>query len=121
MHEIIYYRNDLKHYARKLRNNMTRAEKILWHRIRRKAILGLQFCRQKPIGPYILDFYCKNPKIAIELDGPIHEKLDAIKYDEDKDFYLKSVGIKVLRFKNADIYKNVEEVIQKISSIILPL
>ncbi len=68
----IYYNPKLKQLARNLRNNSTLAEVLLWNEVKGKRILGFQFLRQKPIGSFIIDFYCPKHKLAIEIDGDSH-------------------------------------------------
>jgi very-short-patch-repair endonuclease len=112
------YKKTLKPFSRNLRNNMTDCEKKMWQKIRGKQILGVRFYRQKPIGPYILDFYAHAPKIAIELDGGQHYLPEQIKKDLCRDRYLASLDIKVLRFDNLSVLQNCDGVLQKIADAI---
>ena len=98
--------------ARKLRQNMTPAEKILWERINKKELGGHRFRRQHPIHRYILDFYCHSKMLAVEIDGPVHD--DRVEYDQYRDEVLKSTGIETLRFSNHKIENAIEEVIESI-------
>ncbi|MBI2325920.1 endonuclease domain-containing protein [Candidatus Collierbacteria bacterium] len=100
-----------KEKRRVLRNNVTEAEKILWKKLKRKQ-LGLQFRRQFGIGSYILDFYCPEKKLAVELDGGFHRKRK--EYDEDRTEYLNSLNISVMRFWNQEIVDDVDAVVEKI-------
>jgi len=93
---------------------MTKEEIILWSRIRRKQIKEVQFYRQKPIGNYIADFYCPKAKLIIELDGSQHYEEKGIKKDKIRDEYFESLGLKVLRFSNLDVLRNLNEVLEKI-------
>lgn len=95
---------------------MTEAEIILWNRIRRKQINNLQFNRQKPLGNYIVDFYCPTKKLVIEIDGGQHyEDGEIIKEDKEREKFLKEVlGLKVIRFTNIDIMQNLGSVMDKI-------
>lgn len=95
---------------------MTEAEVILWNRIRKKQINNLQFNRQKPLGKYIVDFYCPAKKLVIEVDGGQHyENGENIKGDRERDKFLREVlRLKVIRFTNIDITKNIVSVIDKI-------
>jgi very-short-patch-repair endonuclease len=115
---ILPYNKNLKFPSRELREEMTIAENLLWEQIRRKQILSVQFYRQKPIGSYIIDFYSKYPKIAIELDGGYHLERDQRKKDLNRDLYLTSLGIKTLRFTNHQILKTLDSVLQTISKTI---
>jgi len=85
---------------------MTPQEIFLWRRISCKQIEGVQFYRQKPIGPYIVDFYAKRPKLIIELDGGQHFEDVHIQKDQDRDSYLSELGFVVLRFDNHSVVKN---------------
>lgn len=108
----ILYRNykGITLLGRKLRKNMTPAEKILWNILRRKSFSGYKFLRQHPvfyridkewIDFYIADFYCAKLRLIIELDGEVHESTK--EYDNDRDLKLLSKGILVVRFKNEDL------------------
>jgi very-short-patch-repair endonuclease len=101
-------------FARKLRKNQTDAEKLLWSILRSRQLLGLKFRRQQPIGPYILDFYCHDYKLSIELDGGQHYTNDGQKGDEDRAVSLAQRGIRILRFSNLDVLKNLEAVMLRI-------
>jgi very-short-patch-repair endonuclease len=105
--------NDPKFKPRRkeLRHNETEEEKILWKSLRRKNI-GFKFSRQYSAGPYILDFYCSEKRIGVELDGSQH--LENKDYDEERDNYLLMNDIKVLRFWNSEINGNIDEVLKKI-------
>ncbi|WP_093452274.1 endonuclease domain-containing protein [Sphingomonas sp. YR710] len=97
--------------ARALRNGTTRTERDLWHALSRYRP---KFTRQLPIGPYIIDFACREAKLAIELDGSQH--LDTTAYDERRSDYLASLGWKVIRYWNGDIIENLDGVVQQILS-----
>ena len=79
------YRKTLKEPARLLRINMTDAEQVLWHHIRRKQIQGVQFYRQKPLLAFIVDFYCAAAKLVIEIDGSQHFEAEHHAKDQDRD------------------------------------
>ncbi len=119
MSNIIRYNKELKPYVRSLRNKMTSAEKKLWYKIRCRAIHGVQFCRQMPIKSYIIDFYAKELKIALEVDGSIHLSAFARNKDQNRDYVLSTLGIKVLRFTNENILTDIESVILSISAMVL--
>ena len=108
------YRKNLKEPARTLRKEMTKAEQVLWSRLRRKQILGIQFYRQKPAGPYILDFYAPAAKLVIEADGSQHQEKEHREYDAVRDTYLKEMGLFVLRFDNLQVLKETEAVMEEI-------
>jgi very-short-patch-repair endonuclease len=98
-------------FARKLRKHQTDAEKLLWSIFRSRQLLGLKFRRQHSIGPYILDFYCHNYRLCIELDGGQHYTKAGEQGDEDRAVFLAKRGVHILRFSNLDILKNLEGVL----------
>ncbi len=111
---ILRYKGHLKHKARQLRKNMTDSERVLWSRLRGKQVSGIQFCRQKPIGKYIVDFYAPKAKLVVEIDGSQHMETDHIKKDENRDEYLANVFLKVLRFNSREVLKEPDVVVEVI-------
>ncbi len=94
---------------------MTETEVILWSRLRRKQLCGVSFFRQKPIGRYIVDFYCPTKKLVIELDGVQHYNEGAsVQRDKERDAFLKAEKLVVLRFTNTDVRTNLNRVLEKI-------
>ena len=108
------YNPKIKTTARTLRKNMTDSELKLWSRIRRKQIFGLQFYRQRPIGNYIVDFYCPKAQLVLEVDGLQHMQELAVRKDNYRDSYLKQQGIKVLKFDNLQVLKQLNAVVEKV-------
>ena len=108
------YNRRLKTKARSLRTNPTDAELRLWHRLRRKQILGVQFYRQKPIGNYIADFYAPAAKLVIELDGAQHLECGQAKYDVQRTKDLEQLGLKVLRFDDRQVLLHTDSVLETI-------
>lgn len=108
------YNKTLKGFSRRLRKEMTEAEKLLWSKIRNKQLQGYHFYRQKPIGEFIVDFYCPKAKLVIELDGGQHYTDDGKAKDIRRDDCLRSMGLRVLRFSDIEALKNMEGLIQKI-------
>jgi very-short-patch-repair endonuclease len=100
-------------YARELRSRSTEAEKILWQRVRNRQ-LGPRFRRQHAIGPYIVDFFCGNVRLVIEVDGEIHSEQDAIVYDRQRTAYLETRGCHIKRYSNADVMQRTDEVVSDI-------
>jgi very-short-patch-repair endonuclease len=88
----------------------------MWTALRRKQLDGRKFRRQHSIGKYIVDFYCPAEKIVIELDGAEHYTLEGSNHDQIRDSYISSLGIKVLRYENRDIYNNLEAVLVDIKN-----
>ena len=100
--------------ARELRKYETVAEKILWARLHKNQILGLQFRRQHPINRFIADFYCPKIKLVLEVDGSIHDLPENQDYDIGRSEILKDFGITVIRFTNEQIVDDIENVIIEI-------
>jgi very-short-patch-repair endonuclease len=112
--EIIDYERYLKELARKLRQNMTLGEVLLWQRLKRKQMRGYDFDRQRPIDRYIVDFYCKDLKLAIEIDGSSHDGEAAKVNDDIRQERLESLGVRFLRFNDIDVKWNMEMVVDSI-------
>ena len=93
---------------------MTSAETYLWTELKGKKLDDKKFRRQHGVGGYIIDFYCVEEGLAIELDGKIHNSKHAIAYDEKRTVYLNKNGIKVIRFKNNMVFENLPQVLQEI-------
>ena len=108
------YNRNLKPYSRQLRKNMTDAERLLWAKIRMKQLKGYQFYRQKPIGDYIVDFFCPRAKLIVEVDGSQHFSDETTEYDRIRDEYLSSLGLRVLRFTNTEVLTHIEGVVESI-------
>jgi len=116
---MLEYRTVLKEPSRELRSNMTEAERILWSRIRKKQLHGVQFYRQKPIGPYIVDFYAPAAKIVIEVDGSQHLDPEHFEKDKERDRYLAGEGLLVMRFDNAQVLSETESIVERLLEVIL--
>ena len=106
--------NNLKFRARELRKNMTNAERLLWSKVRRKQLSDRQFYRQCIIGNYIVDFFCPAIKLIVEIDGGQHYHGKGQLSDQKRDEFLIKLGLKVLRFSNLEVLKNIEVVLEKI-------
>lgn len=104
-------------FSRKLRLEMTDAEKYLWRHLKSRQLHGLKFRRQHPLGNYILDFACIELKLAIEVDGGQHTEQQA--YDDERTMWLKAQAWNVLRFWNNDVLQNIEGVLQVIETALL--
>ncbi|PIZ42243.1 DNA (cytosine-5-)-methyltransferase [candidate division WWE3 bacterium CG_4_10_14_0_2_um_filter_42_8] len=100
--------------AKSLRKNQTDSESYLWKYLRNRQFKGLKFRRQFPIGCYILDFFCVEKRIAIELDGGQHSKNEALRKDKAREEFLQRCNIKIIRFWDNDILKNIGGVLQKL-------
>ena len=96
----------LLEYARSLRSSQTDAENLLWMLLRSRRLAGFKFRRQHPVGKYILDFYCHEVKLAVELDGSGHNDDKQACYDNERSINLMDSGFMVLRFWNDEVLKN---------------
>ena len=103
---------------KELRNQATDSERFLWSKLCSKQILGLKFQRQYGVGPYIVDFYCPERKLAIEVDGSQHLEPDQKVYDENRTAFLREHGINVVRFWSNDVMRNIDGVIEEIIFIL---
>jgi very-short-patch-repair endonuclease len=112
------YNPILKPFSRNLRSNMTDAEQLLWSKLRRKQILGLQFYRQKPVSGFIVDFYCAAANLVIELDGSQHFEPEHQIKDAQRDKKLKSLGLQVLRFDNHQVLTELDKVMSVVFDIV---
>jgi len=111
--KIIPYNPDLKDLARQLRKNMTLSEVLLWNELKQKQMLGYDFDRQRPINNFIVDFYCKELQLAIEIDGDTH--IYRYDYDEERQRNLEKLGVHFLRFDDIEVKKNMSNVLRVIS------
>jgi len=103
---------DLK---RRLRSDMTGPETRLWSRLRARQLQGLKFRRQHGIGPYIVDFYCPEQSLVIEVDGDSHADVDQMLKDQLRDRYFQSLVLRVIRYFNDDIVKNLDGVLEDLA------
>ena len=108
----------LKERRRDLRNNPTPTETQLWEKLAKRQLGGFKFRRQHSINHYIVDFYCPQLKLIIEVDGEIHDQPKNKEHDHLRDLELTEQGFHVLRFRNQEVQSNIENVIEKILSFI---
>jgi len=101
-------------FARKLRRDMTNAERKLWYALRGHRFFGLQFRRQAPCGPYVADFLCHAAKLVIEVDGATHSTEGELRRDSRRDAWFADNGYSVLRVTNAEVYAEFEGVLETI-------
>jgi very-short-patch-repair endonuclease len=116
-YKIIPYNPNLKPLARKLRQDMTLSEVLLWNELNGKKMHGFDFDRQRPIDNFIVDFYCKELNLAIEIDGDSHD----YKFEEDlkRQQKLESLGVHFLRFLDIDVKKDIDNVLSEIELWVL--
>ncbi|MFO7657959.1 MAG: SusD/RagB family nutrient-binding outer membrane lipoprotein [Bacteroidales bacterium] len=111
----IHNRKYLKQTRQNLRNNLTSAEATLWTYLQNRKLDGRKFRRQHSIGNFVVDFYCPQEKIALELDGKDHFTDIGFERDLKRDAYIKSLNIKVIHIENQEVFKNIEEVLMNIA------
>jgi very-short-patch-repair endonuclease len=109
-----FNKRTLKSKRKKLRNNPTQAEAFLWGYLKNSQLEGKKFRRQSSIESFIVDFYCPEEKLVIELDGDFHFDEKEIKYDAQRTKILNEEGLKVIRFENQEVMLNLETVLLKI-------
>lgn len=110
--KLIPYNPELKEKARALRNNSTNTEILLWGFLKGRQVRGYDFHRQKPIGEYIVDFFCNELMLAIEIDGTSHAGKE--KYDSERQTKLEKLGVRFLRFDDDYVYYSCDGVIRTI-------
>ncbi len=123
--ETRHYRGGLKfsgllERSRQMRRKATPAEAFAWELFRDRRLLALKFRRQHQIGNYIVDFYCHEKHLVVELDGPVHDTRKRRPVDKKRDAYLKSQGMTVVRIKNERLFRETEAVLHEIAQAIAP-
>jgi len=103
---------------RQLRAEMTPAERILWSELRAKQFLGLKFRRQHGIGPFVVDFFCPENRLVIEVDGDVHDESEQKIHDGERTKYLVELGLSVVRYRNEDILLNFDRVLLDLERLI---
>lgn len=103
---LLYNRIHLKTRRKELRHHQTEAERTVWNMVRNRQILNLKFFRQYSVGSYILDFYCPETRLAIEIDGGQHNEPENLLHDEERTKFLNEQNIKVIRFWNTEVLQN---------------
>ncbi len=98
-----------------LRRSETEAEKLLWQALKNRKCAGLKFRRQHPFGRFVLDFYCHERALAVEVDGRIHKNRDVKERDLNRTSELENMGIRVIRFTNEEVIGEIGEVLRKIA------
>ncbi len=112
----IFNKKSEKEKRRKLRNNQTYAEKILWMSLRRRQICDVRFLRQYSVNYFVIDFYAPKIKLAIEVDGSSH--IGKEDYDKSRQDYIEDFGIRVIRFTNENVIGNINKVIAQIVEVV---
>jgi very-short-patch-repair endonuclease len=104
---------------RQLRSSMPDAEVILWSRLKGRQLLGCKFRRQYSVGSFVVDFFSPEVKLGIELDGDSHFQVGVAEYDQKRQQFIESFGIRIVRFLNTEIYQNLDGVLEVIRTEIL--
>lgn len=105
----------LLEFAKTMRSNATDAEHLMWQLLRAKRFINFKFRRQHVITPYIVDFYCHELGLVIELDGSQHGTDDAIEYDTERTKFLEALGLTVVRYWNHKVLQNIDAVLEHLS------
>lgn len=116
----LYHLNAHTHLRKYLRNHSTSPERMLWQYLRRRQFHDLKFRRQEGIGRYIVDFYCPEKRLAIEIDGTSHNSSQQQAYDRERTEYLNACYIWVVRFSNNDVIENIQLVLCKLERMLFP-
>ncbi len=116
---MLKYNPNLKHIARSLRAEMTPSEQMLWSRLRRRQLQGVQFYHQEPIGDYIVDFYAPKASLVVEVDGSQHLGPEHGQNDAERDACLASEGLRVLRFSNMQVLQELDAVVDIILKVLV--
>nr|WP_255556731.1 endonuclease domain-containing protein [Methylococcus sp. Mc7] len=103
--------------ARELRKKQTPAEAVMWELLRNRQFIGLKFRRQHQIGEYVADFYCDEHKLVIELDGDVHSTSAQATKDKTRDAYMTSLGLTVVRIRNAEFLADPKAVLERIAVV----
>jgi len=109
-----FNKKELKGLRQNLRNNMPPAERILWSKLKGKQLEKYKFRRQHSIEDFVLDFYCPQAGLAIELDGDSHYDTDKPEYDAERSRKIELHGIKIIRFTNTEVYDSLDGVVDQI-------
>jgi very-short-patch-repair endonuclease len=112
------YNKDLKAFSRKLRNDSTLSEILLWNELKAGKMMGYKFNRQKPLLNYIVDFYCKPLNLVIEVDGVSHDNEISFEKDSVRQNELEKMGLNFLRFDDSDVKRNIASVLRTIEGYI---
>jgi len=104
--------------SRRLRRDMTAAENEFWSIVRNRKLCGLKFRRQQVIDGFIVDFFCDEHGLIIEIDGGVHQNEEQYKYDKERDKVITLRNLRILRFSNDDVFNNKEMIVERIKGMI---
>ena len=105
-------RQRMRQVARTFRKEPTQSENLLWQELRNRKLEGRKFRRQRPIGPFVADFFCREERLVIEIDGPIHKGQSAA--DQERQQILEAAGLRVIRVSSTDVETDIDVVLNKI-------
>lgn len=108
-------------FSKVLRQKQTPTEQILWRRLRARQFFNLKFRRQYPIGPYVVDFYCDNLRLVIEVDGDIHDHQTQMAHDRKRNHYLYQLGLEVFRVTNNEAMINLDGILEELRVLTIAL
>ena len=108
----------LRERRRALRANSTPAEQKMWRIVRDRRLGGFKFRRQHGIGPFVLDFYCSEVKLAVELNGSVHDNPARAEYDGERQEYLAALGLRVVRFSNGEVLREPNRIAESLMMIL---
>jgi very-short-patch-repair endonuclease len=114
-----FNRKRLERRRKELRRDGTAAKAVLWKHLQNRKLAGKKFRRQQIIGPFIVDFYCRECRLIVELDGAVQNAYWAAQYDSERTKFLEENGMLVLRFENGAVYENVQAVRDTIKESLL--
>lgn len=117
----LYNKDSEKEKRRLLRQNITKAEKLIWEKLRDRQLENCKFRRQYSVDKFVIDFYSPELRLAIEIDGESHFENGAVEYDKARQEFIESAGIKFIRFTNNDVYGNLFGVLESIGEKIREL
>ncbi len=100
--------------AKRLRDNMTAAERVLWEALQKNKASGFRFKPQHPISYFVADFYCHSARLVVELDGSVHDATDQLEYDTNRTYMLEELGLRVIRFRNEEVLSDINSVLVRI-------
>lgn len=115
-YQFVQLQHKLETLARTFRKNATPAESRMWEFLRNRKLAGLKFRRQHPLFHYIVDFYCHEYKLVVEIDGPIHEY--QLPRDQSRDQFLRDHGYHIIRFINQEVFEQTEKILHTICSLV---
>ncbi len=111
---------ELFEFAKQNRQSATEAEELLWQSLRNRKLNGYKFRRQHPISNFIVDFYCHESRLVVEVDGGYHKDREQKEYDDGRTYELKELGVKVIRFDNKEVIVNLNKVLNIIEKHLNP-